>query len=121
MPLRWFHRLRLPTAIEPRKDRRHRRFAWVGTIASVVLFATSLVVLWHIVSDVNVSELTAAFTAASARQIGLATLFTAISYCLLTCYDALALRQLKLRVPYGQRRWLPSQAMPSASISGSRC
>jgi uncharacterized membrane protein YbhN (UPF0104 family) len=89
-----------PTAIEPRKDRRHRRFAWVGTIASVVLFATSLVVLWHIVSDVNVSELTAAFTAASARQIGLATLFTAISYCLLTCYDALALRQLKLRVPY---------------------
>jgi uncharacterized membrane protein YbhN (UPF0104 family) len=82
------------------KGLRHRRFAWIGTIASVLLFATSLVVLWHIVSDVDVAELKAAFTAASARQIGLAVLFTAVSYCLLTCYDALALRQLKVRVPY---------------------
>ena len=46
------------------------------------------------------NELKSAFTAASPRQIGLAILFTAISYCLLTCYDALALRQLKLQVPY---------------------
>jgi uncharacterized membrane protein YbhN (UPF0104 family) len=90
----------VPLAVASRKDRRHRRFAWIGTIASVVLFATSVVVLWHIVSDVNVAELKAAFTAASSRQIGLAILFTAISYCLLTCYDALALRQLKLHVPY---------------------
>jgi uncharacterized membrane protein YbhN (UPF0104 family) len=82
------------------KGWRHRRFAWLGTIASVLLFATSLVVLWHIVSGVDVAELKAAFTAASARQIGLAVLFTALSYCLLTCYDALALRQLKVRVPY---------------------
>jgi uncharacterized membrane protein YbhN (UPF0104 family) len=87
---------------EPRreKDRRHRRYAWIGTVASVLIFAASLVVLWHIVSDVDVNELKAAFTAASARQIGLAVLFTAVSYCLLTCYDAVALRQLKMRVPY---------------------
>jgi uncharacterized membrane protein YbhN (UPF0104 family) len=87
---------------EPHQARpeRHRRFAWIGTVASILLFATSLVVLWHIVSDVDVNEFKAAFTAASARQIGLAILFTAVSYCLLTCYDAVALRQLKLRVPY---------------------
>jgi uncharacterized membrane protein YbhN (UPF0104 family) len=80
--------------------RGRRRFAWIGTAASVLIFATSLVVLWHIVADVNVAELKSAFTAASARQIGLAVLFTAISYGLLTCYDAIALRQLKVRIPY---------------------
>ncbi|HEX2134431.1 MAG TPA: lysylphosphatidylglycerol synthase domain-containing protein [Microvirga sp.] len=79
---------------------RHRRFAWIGTAASVLLFATSLVVLWHIASDVDLAELSGAFTAASLRQIGLAILFTAISYGLLTCYDAFALWQLKVHVPY---------------------
>ncbi len=93
--------LRPAVAAAPKPGRnRRRRFAWIGTIASILLFATSLVVLWHIVSDVDLAELKAAFTAASARQIGLAILLTAVSYCLLTCYDALALRQLNLRVPY---------------------
>jgi hypothetical protein len=68
--------------------------------ASVLLFGASLVVLWQIVSEIDVNELKAAFTAASLRQIGLAVLFTAISYGLLTCYDAIALRQLKLHIPY---------------------
>jgi glycosyltransferase 2 family protein len=82
------------------KSRRQRRFAWIGTGASILLFGISLVVLWHIVSDVDMAELRGAFTTASGRQIGLAILFTAVSYSLLTCYDALALRQLKLDVPY---------------------
>ncbi|WP_112663827.1 lysylphosphatidylglycerol synthase domain-containing protein [Microvirga flavescens] len=80
--------------------RARRRFAWVGTAASLVIFAVSVVVLWHIVSGMDVAELRSAFTAASARQIGLAILLTMVSYSLLTCYDALALRQLKLNVPY---------------------
>jgi uncharacterized membrane protein YbhN (UPF0104 family) len=83
-----------------RKGARHHRLAWVGTAASVLIFATSLVVLWQVVSDVDVNEFKAAFTAASPRQIGLAVLFTTLSYCLLTCYDALALKQLKAKVPY---------------------
>src|SRR5215218_5476757 len=83
-----------------RKPVRHRRFAWIGTAASVLLFSASLVVLWHIVSDVDLAELTGAFTAASGRQLGLAVLFTAASYGLLTCYDAVALWQLKVHVPY---------------------
>src|SRR5919107_2192483 len=83
-----------------REPRRHRRFAWIGTAASLLIFGASLAVLWHIVSDVDVGELSGAFTAASARQIGLAVLFTAVSYGLLTCYDALALRQLHISVPY---------------------
>lgn len=75
------------------------RFAWIGTALSLLIFGVSVAVLWHIVSEMNPAEVSAAFTAASARQIGLAVLFTALSYLLLTGYDALALRQLKLRVP----------------------
>jgi len=86
-------------ALHP-KERRSRRFAWVGMAASILLFGASLVVLWHIVSEIDVNELKAAFTAASFRQIGLAILFTAVSYGLLTCYDAIALRQLKVHIPY---------------------
>src|SRR5919199_2598342 len=86
-------------AIESRPVR-PRRFAWIGTAASMLLFSASLVVLWHIVSDVDLAELTSAFTAASGRQLGLAVLFTATSYGLLTCYDGIALWQLKFHVPY---------------------
>jgi uncharacterized membrane protein YbhN (UPF0104 family) len=86
-------------ALHPR-ERRSRRFAWVGMAASTLLFGASLVVLWHIVSEIDVNELKAAFTAASFRQIGLAILFTTLSYGLLTCYDAIALRQLKVHIPY---------------------
>lgn len=86
-------------ALHPR-ERRSRRFAWVGMAASILLFGASLVVLWHIVSEIDVNELKAAFTAASFRQIGLAILFTTLSYGLLTCYDAIALRQLKVYIPY---------------------
>ena len=86
-------------ALHP-KERRSRRFAWIGMAASLILFGTSIVVLWHIVSGIDVNELKAAFTAASLRQIGLAVLFTTLSYSLLTCYDAIALRQLKLQIPY---------------------
>lgn len=86
-------------ALQP-KERRSRRFAWLGMGASVILFGASVVVLWHIVSGIDVEELKAAFTAASLRQLGLAVLLTIVSYGFLTCYDAIALRQLKLRIPY---------------------
>nr|WP_229426752.1 lysylphosphatidylglycerol synthase domain-containing protein [Microvirga alba] len=86
-------------ALHP-KERRSRRFAWIGMAASVLLFGASIVVLWHIVSGIDVNELKAAFTAASLRQIGLAVLLTTVSYGLLTCYDAIALKQLKLHIPY---------------------
>jgi uncharacterized membrane protein YbhN (UPF0104 family) len=87
-------------AMPTMRQGRRRRFAWLGTIASVLIFAISVVVLWNIAAEVDLAELKAAFTAASGRQLGLAVLLTAVSYCLLTCYDALALRQLKVRVPY---------------------
>ena len=77
-----------------------RRLAWLGPAASIALFIVSLTVLWSIVSDADPAALRQAFTAASGRQIGLALLLVALSYTLLTAYDALALRQLGVAVPY---------------------
>lgn len=77
-----------------------RRFAWLAPVASALLFSASLIVLYLIVSEIEPGELRAAFTAATAGQIGLAVMFAVISYTLLTGYDALALLQLRLKVPY---------------------
>jgi uncharacterized membrane protein YbhN (UPF0104 family) len=89
-----------PASLDGSRAARRRRFAWIGTAASVLLFAVSLVVLWTIASEVDAAELRSAFTNATWRQIGLGVIFTAASYLLLTGYDALALWQLKLPVPY---------------------
>jgi uncharacterized membrane protein YbhN (UPF0104 family) len=89
----------MPDAV-PEPRRVPRRFAWIGTAASLLLFTASLFVLWHLVSEVEYAEVHAAFTAATARQLGLALGLTALSYLLLTCYDALALRQLGVAMPY---------------------
>lgn len=76
------------------------RFAWIGTALGIVLFAGSLVFLWHVLSDIDRGELESAFVAATAEQLLTALGFVVVSYALLTCYDALALKQLNLRVPY---------------------
>lgn len=77
-----------------------RRLAWLGPAASVILFGVAVAVLWKLVSEMSYAELRAAVLAAGLGQVGLAIGLTALSYLLLTCYDALALRQLKLKVPY---------------------
>ena len=79
---------------------RASRYAWIGTAASTILFATALGVLWQILGEVKLADVQAAFRNAAREQIALALFFTAVSYTLLTAYDALALRQLKLKIPY---------------------
>jgi uncharacterized membrane protein YbhN (UPF0104 family) len=80
--------------------RRRRRWWWLGPLASAIIFCASLVVLYYIVREIEPSELAAAFRNASARQVGLALGFTALSYLLLTGYDALALKRLGLSIAY---------------------
>ncbi len=72
----------------------------VGAGLSVALFGLSLFVLARVVARLNLSDLRAAVAATSAEQIVGASLLTALSYLALTGYDALAMRQLRLRVPY---------------------
>ncbi|MGL4243352.1 MAG: lysylphosphatidylglycerol synthase domain-containing protein [Beijerinckiaceae bacterium] len=79
----------------------HRgRYAWLGTVAGLALFGISAAVLYVIVSELDANEIRAAFAAASFRQIMLAIFLAAISYLLLTGYDAIGFRQLGYRVPY---------------------
>ncbi|WP_181300788.1 lysylphosphatidylglycerol synthase domain-containing protein [Bosea sp. 124] len=80
--------------------RRRSRWWWLGPLASIVIFGASLVVLWYIVQEIEPGELAGAFANASLRQLGLAGGFTALSYLLLTGYDALALKRLGLSIPY---------------------
>lgn len=80
--------------------RRRSRWWWLGPLASIVIFSASLVVLWYIIREIEPGELAGAFANASLRQLGLACGFTALSYLLLTGYDALALKRLGLSIPY---------------------
>jgi uncharacterized membrane protein YbhN (UPF0104 family) len=72
----------------------------LGLVFSVGILALSVFVLVRTVANVNWSDLRSAFAATGWDQIALAGLLTVVSYLTLTGYDALALRQLSLRVPY---------------------
>jgi uncharacterized membrane protein YbhN (UPF0104 family) len=87
-------------AILAAAERRRKLVARIGAAASVTVVAVAVVVLAHTLSHLNMGELRAAFAATSATQIALGLFFTASSYLMLTGYDAIALRQLKLKVPY---------------------
>lgn len=80
--------------------RRRSRWWWLGPLASALIFGASLVVLWFIIREIEPGELRGAFANASMRQLGLACGFTALSYLLLTGYDALALKRLGLSIAY---------------------
>jgi len=79
---------------------RRKRWRIVGAAASFGLFAISVAALGFIVKDLEAADVRAAFAAASARQMTLAILCVAVSFMLLTCYDAIGFRQLGLKVPY---------------------
>ena len=93
-----------PPALEPvetgRQIRRRRLWKIAGMAFSLAILLLSVVVLVRTFATVNYWDLRAAIQATSSHQIALAFLFTATSYLALTGYDAIALRQLKLRVPY---------------------
>ena len=80
--------------------RRRRLIHLVATGVSFSILAVSVVVLFRTFAAVRWWDLRVALEATGWNQIALATLFTTLSYLALTGYDALALRQLRLRVPY---------------------
>jgi glycosyltransferase 2 family protein len=89
--------LRDPT---PSAIARRRSYAWLGTAASLLLFAASVAVLYRILHEVKVDDVRAAFANADRHQLFWAAGLTAVSYTLLTFYDMLALKQLGARFPY---------------------
>lgn len=85
---------------DPAHQARRRRLSILGGIASTALFVAALYVLWRTVSQLNAADVKTAFSSVTARQTGVAVLLTFTSYVLLTGYDFLALRQMRVRVPY---------------------
>jgi glycosyltransferase 2 family protein len=79
---------------------RNRRFAWLGIVASALILCASAYVLWRIGREISIEKLTAAFYATERWLMASAALMAAASYLILTGYDALALRQTQLKMPY---------------------
>ena len=91
------HVLASPSAAE----KRARWFKIGGAIASISLFTVAIVVLYNVINDLDANEVRAAFSRASAGQIGAALGFTALSYIMLTGYDVVALKAVTVvAVPY---------------------
>ena len=81
-----------------------RRNRWmlrrVGVAASLMIVATSLTIFVRTVMRIDIAKFKAAFAATDGDQILMAFGFTALSYLALTGYDGLALRHLRVKVPY---------------------
>ncbi len=81
---------------------RQRRLHLVATAFSLSILALSIFVLARTFAAVRWWDLRQALAATGWDQIALAGFFSCVSYAALTGYDALALRQLALRVPFGR-------------------
>jgi uncharacterized membrane protein YbhN (UPF0104 family) len=81
--------------------RRHRRILRrVGLGASLLIVAISLTIFVRTLMRIDLAKFKAAFAATDGDQILMAFGFTALSYLALTGYDGLALRHLRVKVPY---------------------
>jgi len=89
-----------PFAASSKKLPSLRVWKILGTSVSVAILALSVLVLARTLTTVNYNSVRAAIQGTSASQIALALCFAACSYLALTGYDFVALRQLRLKVPY---------------------
>ncbi len=71
-----------------------------GTVLSLSILALSILILFRTLTGIDWADLKRTVLATGNDQLLFALLATACSYIALTGYDALALRQLRLRVPY---------------------
>ncbi len=76
------------------------RWWWLGPAASLAIFAASIAVLTFILREIDSAEVLGALARTGREQLLMAVGFAALSYALLTGYDALALRKLGLAIPY---------------------
>ena len=80
-----------------------RKFGWsrIGFALSLAIFAVAVVVLYHILRDIDPRELLHAIKATDERTLIIAGLFVAAGYLTLTFYDLFALRTIgRAEVPY---------------------
>ncbi|MBX7257376.1 MAG: bifunctional lysylphosphatidylglycerol flippase/synthetase MprF [Candidatus Hydrogenedentes bacterium] len=69
-------------------------------LAGAVIFVAALAVLHHTLRGIHFKDIRAAFHEVPLTAVIQSVAFTGISYFVLTCYDALAFRYLKHKMPY---------------------
>ncbi len=76
-------------------------FSRIGLVLSLIMIVVAVVVLYHILRDIDPDELIDALEATDWRTLIIAGLFVAAGYLTLTFYDLFALRAIgRLEVPY---------------------
>lgn len=80
--------------------RRRSLLHYASIIVSLAIFSFAIFMLSRLLTQVHVKDVQAAFRATEPYQIFFALISTSVSYLALTGYDAVAMRQLKLHVPY---------------------
>ncbi len=83
-------------AIAARRPLLHR----VGLALSLTIILFSALIFVRVLIRINLGQFQAGFAATGGDQIAMAFGFSSLSYLALTGYDALALRHLRVRVPY---------------------
>jgi uncharacterized membrane protein YbhN (UPF0104 family) len=81
-----------------RNNRPHLRR--LGLTISLIIVSISLFIFVRTIIRVDPRQLAAAFAATGLDQIAMAFALSALSYLALTGYDGLALRHLRIKVPY---------------------
>lgn len=82
------------------QHRRRSIATYIGAGFSLAIAALAIFVLIRTLSHINLVQLRNAIAATSNEQILVAAGLTCLSFLMLTGYDAVALLQLRLRVPY---------------------
>lgn len=90
----------IPAGVENKQQARRRIGKLVAYGLSLGILALAVFVLTRTFMAIDPNALRNAIAATSGERIAAAAAFTALSFVALTGYDALALRQLKLHVPY---------------------
>src|SRR5215468_6031829 len=73
----------------------------IGMLLSIAIITIAVVVLFHMLRDIEPDEVVAAIKATETRHIAAAALFVALGYFTLTFYDLFALRTIgRKEVPY---------------------
>ena len=90
----------IPDHVEDKHAARRKILRWLGLGLSLAIAALAIFVLTRTFMQIDVGDLRDAIAATSSERIALALVLTTVSFLALTGYDGLALRQLKLKVPY---------------------
>lgn len=90
----------IPDHVEDKHAVRRKILRWLGIALSLAIALLAIFVLARTFMQIDLGDLRNAIAATSSERFVVAFLCTGVSFLALTGYDALALRQLKLHVPY---------------------